>query len=74
MSSLPFVGGALLLALLIFAAGLLRAAGKRSPSVEGEFSCRVCGCSEYDACPEGCWWIPDPKGLGPLCSSCEDAA
>ena len=27
--------------------------------------CRVCGCWEYDGCPEGCWWVePD------LCSSC----
>ena len=37
-------------------------------------ACRVCGCSQFDACEEGCWWIPDPKDLGPLCSSCEDEA
>jgi hypothetical protein len=28
-------------------------------------ACRVCGCSHWDPCPEGCWWVePD------LCSSC----
>jgi hypothetical protein len=29
--------------------------------------CRVCGCTEFHACPEGCWWVePD------LCSSCAE--
>lgn len=28
-------------------------------------ACRVCGCSHYDPCEEGCWWVePD------LCSAC----
>ena len=28
-------------------------------------ACRVCGCSHYDPCEEGCWWVePD------LCSQC----
>jgi ParB family transcriptional regulator, chromosome partitioning protein len=31
-----------------------------------EGACRVCGCTEDDACPDGCWWI-DPD----LCSQCE---
>ncbi len=27
--------------------------------------CRGCGCTDDEACPEGCWWVePD------LCSSC----
>jgi len=31
--------------------------------------CRVCGCTELCACPEGCWWVePD------LCSSCAEKA
>lgn len=28
-------------------------------------SCRVCGCTEYCACPEGCYWVEDD-----LCSAC----
>ena len=28
-------------------------------------ACRVCGCTQNNACPDGCWWVePD------LCSSC----
>ena len=27
--------------------------------------CRVCGCSELDPCPGGCFWVEDD-----LCSSC----
>jgi hypothetical protein len=28
-------------------------------------TCRVCGCSHFDPCDEGCWWVePD------LCSAC----
>ena len=29
-------------------------------------ACRVCGCTEHNACPDGCWWIEDD-----LCSNCE---
>lgn len=36
-------------------------------------ACRVCGCTEEVACPDGCWWVPDPAGLGELCSSCAAA-
>jgi len=32
--------------------------------------CRVCGCTDLEACPEGCIWVTDPEGLGDLCSSC----
>lgn len=39
-----------------------------------EAACRVCGCTFFDPCDEGCWWVQDPKSLGPLCSSCEDQA
>lgn len=35
----------------------------------GEQVCRVCGCSDLDACPGGCAWVaPD------LCSACEGDA
>ena len=27
--------------------------------------CRVCGCSEYNACPGGCYWVEED-----LCSQC----
>jgi hypothetical protein len=33
-------------------------------------SCRSCGCTEQYACPGGCWWVPDPDGLGDICSAC----
>src|SRR4051812_2223915 len=36
--------------------------------------CRVCGCTDDRACPGGCWWVPDPEQLGPLCSSCRERA
>lgn len=33
-------------------------------------ACRVCGCTDDDACAGGCAWVPDPSGPGPLCSVC----
>ena len=33
--------------------------------VKSEQVCRVCGCTEGNACPGGCWWIEDD-----LCSEC----
>ncbi|MGI5223587.1 hypothetical protein [Actinoallomurus sp. CA-142502] len=35
----------------------------------GEARCRVCGCTENNACVGGCHWIPDPL-MGDLCSRC----
>ncbi|QQE80905.1 hypothetical protein [Alicyclobacillus sp. SO9] len=32
----------------------------------GERKCRVCGCTDLQGCPEGCWWVEED-----LCSSCE---
>ena len=29
--------------------------------------CRICGCSDYNACPGGCHWVEDN-----LCNKCED--
>lgn len=34
-----------------------------------ERACRDCGCTELDACPDGCSWAPD-DGQGPRCTSC----
>lgn len=31
--------------------------------------CRVCGCTDAEACPLGCWWVEVD-----LCSSCVGAA
>lgn len=28
-------------------------------------ACAHCGCTEFDACEHGCWWV-----RGDLCSSC----
>lgn len=30
-----------------------------------ERACRVCGCTQFNACPSGCWWIE-----ADLCSEC----
>lgn len=35
--------------------------------------CRVCGCTDFSSCAGGCWWVPDPEGIGNLCSACEPA-
>ncbi len=33
--------------------------------VAGEQVCRVCGCTQNNACPGGCYWVEDD-----LCSAC----
>jgi hypothetical protein len=33
-------------------------------------ACRICGCTDDQACLGGCWWVEDPRGIGPVCSSC----
>lgn len=35
-----------------------------------EPTCRICGCTEDEACEGGCSWVTDPEGLGDLCSRC----
>lgn len=35
--------------------------------VENEQVCCVCGCTEDNACSDGCWWVKDD-----LCSACND--
>ncbi len=32
--------------------------------------CRVCGCTDDNACLGGCYWVEDPEHIGDLCSSC----
>lgn len=36
--------------------------------------CRVCGCTQHNACEEGCSWVKEPAYtydfMGPLCSAC----
>jgi len=36
--------------------------------------CRVCGCTQQNACPEGCGWVQEPsytfEVMGPLCTAC----
>jgi len=34
-------------------------------------TCRICGCTDEEACPSGCVWVEDPEG-GDLCSTCYD--
>lgn len=36
-------------------------------------ACRVCGCTEDQACDGGCHWVDDPQ-MGDLCSRCVNAA
>lgn len=36
-------------------------------------ACRVCGCTEDNACEGGCHWVEDPQ-MGELCSRCVNAA
>lgn len=33
-------------------------------------TCRVCGCTDEQACAGGCTWVEDPQSVGDLCSSC----
>jgi hypothetical protein len=36
----------------------------------GFLRCRVCGCTEVDACPGGCGWVSSEEDL---CTTCGDA-
>lgn len=35
---------------------------------EGEGVCRICGCTDLAACPEGCCWMDDAHTLGSACA------
>jgi len=36
-----------------------------------EPTCRICSCTEHNACDEGCSWVRVEKGSPPLCSACD---
>lgn len=33
-------------------------------------ACRVCACTEHNACPVGCSWVRTEGATEPLCSAC----
>lgn len=35
-----------------------------------EPACRVCGCTEHNACADGCAWVKVENDSPPLCSAC----
>lgn len=37
--------------------------------LDGERQCRVCGCTDEAACPDGCEWVEED-----LCSNCVEKA
>jgi hypothetical protein len=39
-----------------------------------EPACRVCGCTEHNACDEGSSWVSTERGSPPLCSACSGGA
>src|SRR6185369_10499185 len=42
-----------------------------TPRRSTEPACRVCGCTEHNACEEGCSWVKVEKESPPLCSACD---
>jgi hypothetical protein len=60
------------LACLRTAAHLMQCAVERIEDEEmsGEGKCRLCGCTDTQACPGGCYWVDDPEEKGDLCSRC----
>lgn len=53
--------------------GLDGGTGARQIGDDDGPACRVCGCTENQACAGGCWWVPDPTMQGDLCSACQGA-
>jgi hypothetical protein len=39
-----------------------------------EPACRVCACTEHNACDDGCSWVKVESGSPPLCSACSGTA
>lgn len=38
-----------------------------------ELPCRICGCTEERACPDGCAWVKgDRIDDKPICTTCDD--
>ena len=48
----------------------LRAELERLRAEQDLARCRVCGCTDEQACDGGCTWVEDPRGMGDLCSTC----
>jgi hypothetical protein len=40
-------------------------------ALAGEASCMVCGCTENDPCPGGCYWTDQGGMAGDVCSACQ---
>jgi len=49
-----------------------RVAGLDNVEVYVDATCRVCGCTEDEACIGGCWWVEE-NADGYLCSACVEA-
>jgi hypothetical protein len=45
-----------------------------TPRKSSEPACRVCRCTEHNACDEGCSWVKVEKDSPPLCSACSGTA
>lgn len=43
------------------------------PDADVTPACRICGCTDEEACEGGCTWVDDPDEVGDLCSVCRDA-
>lgn len=50
---------------------LAESAGRYTVELVVEATCRVCGCTDYESCVGGCWWVDDEFYL---CSSCAGGA
>lgn len=42
---------------------------REAPVVDEGAACRICGCTDDNACDGGCWWVD----TSPLCSTCAQA-
>ena len=38
---------------------------------QSDLACRVCSCTEHNACDEGCSWVKVERESPPLCSACD---
>jgi hypothetical protein len=45
----------------------------KRPSAANGTACRICGCTQFNACPGGCGWV-HRSGELPLCTVCANFA
>lgn len=46
---------------------------EREATTPGDARCTGCGCTDSQACPEGCYWLAVNRRTGTgVCSSCTD--